>query len=49
MQEVLDECSWGIYHPKELNEVEKEMLGGGAPKKYTHLFTIYGEHITNVL
>ena len=49
VQEVLDECSWGIYLPGEMNAVIKAKLAGGSPKKYTHLFTIYGERITNIL
>jgi len=46
---VLDDCSRGIYQPSEIGAVAKVKLAGKPPKNYTHLFTLYGEHITNLI
>lgn len=47
--EVLDDCNRGIYSPGEIDAVAKVKLAGRPPKNYTHLFTLYGEHITNLI
>ena len=49
VQEVLDECSWGLCLPSDLSAVAQAKLGGGPPRSYTHLFTLYGERITSVI
>ena len=49
INEILDGCSWGIYHPKEMNPEMKARLQGRPKQIFSHLFTIYGERITNLL
>ena len=49
INEILDECSWGIYHPKDMNPAMKVQMKGRPKQIFTHLYTIYGDCITNLL